>query len=78
MASDSGDPSVEKNYLVWFEESGMGDVATIGGKGASLGEMYSSLTEKGIPIPNGFTVTVDAYAEFVDSEIDSTRWSGIP
>lgn len=77
MASHSVGPSAEKNYLVWFEESGMGDVATIGGKGASLGEMYSSLTEKGIPIPNGFTVTVDAYAEFVDSEIDSTRWSGI-
>jgi len=77
MASHSDGQSAEKNYLAWFEESGMGDVGTIGGKGASLGEMYSSLTEKGIPIPNGFTVTVDAYAEFVDSEIDSTRWSGI-
>ncbi|MDP6864317.1 MAG: phosphoenolpyruvate synthase [Candidatus Poseidoniaceae archaeon] len=77
MASHSDGPIAEKNYLAWFEESGMSDVATIGGKGASLGEMYSSLTEKGIPIPNGFTVTVDAYAEFVDSEIDSTRWSGI-
>jgi len=77
MASHPDGPIAEKNYLAWFEESGMSDVATIGGKGASLGEMYSSLTEKGIPIPNGFTVTVDAYAEFVDSEIDSTRWSGI-
>jgi len=77
MTTPIGAPDLNSEYIAWFKGTGMNDVASIGGKGASLGEMYSSLTEKGIPIPNGFTVTVDAYAEFVDSEIDSMRWSGV-
>jgi len=77
MTTPSGVANLNSEYIAWFKGTGMNDVASIGGKGASLGEMYSSLTEKGIPIPNGFTVTVDAYAEFVDSEIDSMRWSGV-
>ena len=41
----------------WFTELGVGDVATVGGKGANLGE----LTRAGLPVPEGFVVTVDGY-----------------
>ena len=39
----------------------MGDVATVGGKNASLGEMYRELTPRGVRIPNGFATTAEAY-----------------
>ena len=41
-------------YIKWFRELGMEDVDLVGGKNASLGEMYQNLTQEGIPIPNGF------------------------
>jgi len=48
-------------YIAWFTDISISDISTVGGKNASLGEMYSSLAKKGIRIPNGFAVTVDAY-----------------
>ncbi|WP_300363277.1 phosphoenolpyruvate synthase [Hydrogenimonas sp.] len=48
-------------YVKWFREIGIEDVAEVGGKNASLGEMYSNLTEEGVRVPNGFAVTADAY-----------------
>ena len=48
MTTMSGAPDLNSEYIAWFKGNGMNDVASIGGKGASLGEMYSSLTEKGI------------------------------
>ena len=48
-------------YVRWFEEIKIEDVPVVGGKNASLGEMYRELTHKGIKIPNGFAVTADAY-----------------
>jgi hypothetical protein len=48
-------------YVRWFEETKIEDVPLVGGKNASLGEMYRELTNKGIKIPNGFAVTADAY-----------------
>jgi pyruvate,water dikinase len=48
-------------YIRWFEEITIDDVPLVGGKNASLGEMYRELTDKGIKIPNGFAVTADAY-----------------
>lgn len=50
-------------YVRWFEELGIDDVAIAGGKNASLGEMYRELTPKGIKVPNGFAITADAYRE---------------
>ncbi len=41
-------------YIRWFEEIGIGDVPLVGGKNASLGEMYRELTPKGVKIPDGF------------------------
>ncbi|MBI5462125.1 MAG: phosphoenolpyruvate synthase [Gammaproteobacteria bacterium] len=45
----------------WFEELGMNDVPQVGGKNASLGEMYRHLTAAGVRVPNGFATTADAY-----------------
>ncbi|MDD5400607.1 MAG: pyruvate, water dikinase [Sulfurimonas sp.] len=48
-------------YIRFFNELGIGDVPMVGGKNASLGEMYQNLTPKGVNIPNGFATTSDAY-----------------
>ncbi len=50
-----------RNYVRFFEEIGIGDVPLVGGKNASLGEMYRSLRSKGLRVPNGFTLTAEAY-----------------
>jgi pyruvate,water dikinase len=54
---------VEKHnaFVLWFDELGIEDVPLVGGKNASLGEMYRNLVPKGVPIPNGFAVTAHAY-----------------
>ena len=53
------------NPIRWFEELGIDDVPLVGGKNASLGEMYRTLTPEGIRVPNGFAVTADAYRGFL-------------
>ena len=55
----------------WFSEIGIEDVPLVGGKNASLGEMYRQLTPKGVKVPNGFATTADAYRQFLrESELD--------
>ena len=51
--------------VVWFENLGMGDVARVGGKNASLGEMIHAMSETGVRVPGGFATTADAYREFI-------------
>ena len=48
-------------YVRFFEELGIADVALVGGKNASLGEMYRELTPQGLKVPNGFAITAVAY-----------------
>src|SRR5680860_1895868 len=48
-----------------FKEIGMKDLPMVGGKNASLGEMYNELTSKGIQIPDGFVTTSDAFWKFL-------------
>lgn len=48
-------------YIRFFNQIGIQDVAQVGGKNASLGEMYRNLSSKGVEIPNGFATTSDAY-----------------
>ncbi len=56
----------KKNKLIlWFSEINNKDVPLVGGKNASLGEMYNKLTKKGINVPNGFTITAGAYCYFL-------------
>ena len=52
-------------WIRWFDDIGMADVATVGGKNASLGEMRRALTPLGIRIPDGFATTADAYRDFM-------------
>ena len=56
----------EKNIL-WFDELGIEDVPLVGGKNASLGEMYVSLTKIGVKIPYGFAITARAYRDFIET-----------
>ena len=51
----------EKAFVLWFDQLGIEDVPLVGGKNASLGEMYRHLVPKGVRIPNGFAVTAYAY-----------------
>lgn len=52
-------------YIRWFESVSNKDVSTVGGKNASLGEMTCSLKEAGIPVPEGFATTAEAYWSFL-------------
>jgi pyruvate,water dikinase len=54
-------------YVRWFSEIGIGDVPLVGGKNASLGEMYRELQGSGVKVPNGFAVTAEAYRYFLRS-----------
>ncbi len=54
-------------FVRWFSEIGIADVASVGGKNASLGEMYRELTGHSVRVPDGFAVTADGYRYFVDS-----------
>jgi pyruvate,water dikinase len=49
-----------------FGEIGIDDVALVGGKNASLGEMYNNLSSEGVRVPNGFAITAEAYRYMLD------------
>jgi pyruvate,water dikinase len=64
-------------YVVSLDEVGLGDVARVGGKNASIGEMLRALSRLGVRVPRGFATTADAYREFLkqgglDKRISST------
>ncbi|MEM0465658.1 MAG: phosphoenolpyruvate synthase [Candidatus Pacearchaeota archaeon] len=63
----------KKQYILWFDELGIEDVPLVGGKNASLGEMYQELTKKGVKIPNGFAITAYAYRYFIEKAGIKTR-----
>ena len=48
-------------YVRFFEEFDIGDIPLVGGKTASLGEMYQKLSSEGVRVPNGFAITAEAY-----------------
>jgi len=54
----------EGKFVVWFNEVGKGDISSVGGKGANLGE----LTQAHIPVPPGFIVTAQAYFHFFEKQ----------
>ncbi len=58
--------SDNEQYIRWFENLGADDVAQVGGKNASLGEMVKSLKSQGVTVPDGFAVTAWAYRLFVE------------
>jgi len=53
--------SDERRYIRFFKDIGIGDVPQVGGKNASLGEMFRELSAQGVRVPNGFAIVADAY-----------------
>ena len=61
----------------WFSESNIKHTSTVGGKGASLGEMFQNLSPLGVRVPNGFSLTTEAFHRFIHSEIPSATWNNV-
>ena len=56
----------DKSFVLWFDQLSIDDVPLVGGKNASLGEMYRELKDEGISVPNGFAITAYAYRYVVE------------
>jgi len=52
-----------QSYVRWFSDFRLGDVAEVGGKTASLGELYAMLAAEGVRVPEGFALTARAYRD---------------
>jgi pyruvate,water dikinase len=53
-------------YIRPFSELGIKDIPLVGGKNASLGEMYRHLSSEGVRVPNGFATTSEAYWNYLE------------
>ena len=53
----------EQSLVRWFATLGIGDVGEVGGKTASLGELYGHMAGAGVRVPNGFALTAIAYRQ---------------
>ena len=60
------DKVISTQYIRFFSQIGLDDVPLVGGKNASLGEMYQNLTAQGVRVPNGFAITAEAYRYVLD------------
>lgn len=58
--------ALKASYVRWFQDLRSKDVAEVGGKNSSLGEMISQLAQSGIPVPNGFATTAKAYWDHIE------------
>ncbi len=56
----------KKEFIKFFKDLSIEDVPQVGGKNASLGEMYRQLSRQGVKVPNGFATTAYAYNYFLD------------
>ncbi|MDD5290275.1 MAG: phosphoenolpyruvate synthase [Patescibacteria group bacterium] len=57
---------LKQKHILWFSEIRKEDTPLVGGKNSSLGEMYSTLTQKGIKVPNGFAITAAAFRYYIE------------
>ena len=57
------DAGSDSEHVRWFDSLRMKDVPLVGGKNASLGEMYGNLSDAGVRVPNGFALTAEAYRD---------------
>lgn len=57
----------EPSYIMWNKDITINDIPLVGGKNASIGEMYSELKQQDIKIPNGFAITSKAYWHILES-----------
>jgi pyruvate,water dikinase len=65
------DAMQDATYIRWFSDLGRGDVALVGGKNASLGELYQQLKPLGVEVPDGFALTA---AAFRDALTEADAW----
>ena len=64
-------PTPHVASIRWFAELGLDDIPLVGGKNASLGEMYCALSTAGVRVPPGFAITADAYRAFLhEAQLD--------
>lgn len=70
-------PARLDDLVRWFEELSATDVPSVGGKAASLGEMYGALADRGVRIPNGFATTVTAWDAYLDAPVEIESWASI-
>ncbi|MER5635530.1 phosphoenolpyruvate synthase [Kitasatospora sp. NPDC002227] len=54
--------------VIWFDQLGRDDVALVGGKNSSLGELVRHLAPAGVRVPDGFATTADAYREYLGTD----------
>jgi pyruvate,water dikinase len=59
--------NANSELIRWFSDLGIADVPLVGGKNASLGEMYRELSSRGVRVPNGFAITAAAYRATLDA-----------
>jgi pyruvate,water dikinase len=60
-------------FIRWFAEISLDDLPLVGGKNASLGEMYRALASHGVRVPNGYAITAEAYRTFLrEANLDQT------
>jgi pyruvate, water dikinase len=52
-------------HVLWLHELRLSDLAQVGGKNSSLGEMIGHLSQLGVSVPGGFATTADAFREFI-------------
>lgn len=55
----------DAQYIRWFKDITISDIPVVGGKNASLGEMYQQLAAEGVRVPNGFAITAEAYFDML-------------
>ena len=54
-----------ENHILFFDQIRLKDIGKVGGKNASIGELFSQLKPMGIAVPNGFAITASAYIKFL-------------
>ncbi len=63
-----------EDRILWFDEIDASDRSAVGGKAASLGEMYQALDDSGVRVPNGFATTAVTYHEFLACTVPDEAW----
>ena len=58
---------MSESFIRWFGDITLRDVPLVGGKNASLGELYRELRSAGVRVPNGFAITAEGYRHFLRS-----------
>jgi pyruvate,water dikinase len=66
LAKPPTSPAPAVDYIRWLETVGIDDLASVGGKNASLGEMLQHLQTAGVRVPPGFAISADAYRLLLD------------